>query len=56
MRIGLVKHKVGLVVSVKPENQEAFEGVLSIEHQLLGKVNSGSITVDNQDLGNVSDF
>lgn len=46
-----------VVVSVKPENQEAFVEFLAtseVEFSLLGTVNSGEFKIDNEDFGTVS--
>ena len=46
-----------VVVSVKPENQEAFIELMAtseIEFSLLGTVNSGELTIDTEDFGSVA--
>ncbi len=45
-----------VVVTVKPENIKNFETLLNIPFEKLGIVTSGTIIIDKDNLGNISDW
>jgi phosphoribosylformylglycinamidine synthase len=45
-----------VVVTVNPENIEAFESSLDIPFEKLGKVTQGEIKIDNQSWGTINEW